>query len=80
MKQIVPAGVLELEPDHYYLLNPGAVGQPRDGDPRAAYALYWPDRRIVEYGRAEYDVAAAAAKIRAAGLPEGLADRLFVGA
>ena len=68
-----PAGTLELEPDHYYLVNPGSVGQPRDGDPRAAYALYFPERRTIEYRRAEYDVASAAAKIRAAGLPEHLA-------
>jgi diadenosine tetraphosphatase ApaH/serine/threonine PP2A family protein phosphatase len=79
-KRIVPPGTLELEPDHYYLINPGAVGQPRDGDPRAAYALYSPERRTIEYRRAEYDIASAAAKIRAAGLPEHLAARLFEGA
>jgi predicted phosphodiesterase len=79
-KRIVPAGTIELEPDHYYLVNPGAVGQPRDGDPRAAYALYFPERRTVEYRRAAYNVASAAAKIRAAGLPEHLAARLFEGA
>jgi predicted phosphodiesterase len=78
-KKIAP-GTIELEPDHYYLINPGSVGQPRDGDPRAAYALYSPERRIVEYRRAAYDVASAAAKIRAAGLPEHLAARLFEGA
>ena len=78
-RRIVPPGTLELEPDHYYLLNPGAVGQPRDGDPRAAYALYFPEQRMIEYRRAAYDVASAAAKIRAAGLPEHLAARLFEG-
>jgi predicted phosphodiesterase len=79
VKRIVPNGMLELEPDHLYLLNPGAVGQPRDGDPRAAYALYWPQERCVEYRRVPYDVQAAAAKIRAAGLPESLAARLSLG-
>jgi predicted phosphodiesterase len=80
IKRIVPGRVLELEPDHSYLLNPGAVGQPRDGDPRAAYALYSPRQRTLEYRRAEYDVATTAAKIRAAGLPDSLAARLHVGA
>ncbi len=80
IKRIVPARLLELEPDHFYLLNPGAVGQPRDGDPRAAYAIYSTEERTLEYRRAPYDVAKTAAKIRAAGLPESLAARLYVGA
>ncbi len=79
IKRIVPGRPLELEPDHFYLLNPGAVGQPRDGDPRAAYAVYSPGDRTVEYRRAEYDVAKTAAKIRAAGLPDSLAARLHMG-
>jgi len=78
-RRIVPQGTLELEPDHQYLLNPGAVGQPRDGDPRAAYAIYFPERHLVEFRRAAYDIDLAAAKIRAAGLPEHLAARLFEG-
>lgn len=78
-RRIIPPGTLELEPDHAYLLNPGAVGQPRDGDPRAAYALYFPEQRVVEFRRVPYDIASAAAKIRAAGLPEHLAARLFEG-
>jgi predicted phosphodiesterase len=80
VRRIVPGQLLELEPQHSYLLNPGAVGQPRDHDPRAAYALYSPENRTVEYRRAAYDVAQAAAKIRAAGLPDSLADRLHQGA
>jgi len=78
-KMLAAPGTLEIEPDHFYLINPGAVGQPRDGDPRAAYAIYHPERRLVEYRRAAYDIAGAAAKIRRAGLPEGLAARLFLG-
>jgi predicted phosphodiesterase len=70
---------VELEPDHLYLLNPGAVGQPRDGDPRAAYALFWPEKRLVEYRRVTYDIPQAAAKILAAGLPDTLAARLYEG-
>jgi diadenosine tetraphosphatase ApaH/serine/threonine PP2A family protein phosphatase len=79
-KRIAPYGVLQLEPDHWYLINPGSVGQPRDGDPRAAYAIYSPEQRTVEYRRTTYNIDQAAMKIRIAGLPEPLADRLFVGA
>jgi predicted phosphodiesterase len=71
--------VLELDPDTWYLVNPGSVGQPRDGDPRAAYVLYDPEARVVEYCRAAYDVGEAQRKIRAAGLPEILALRLETG-
>ena len=71
--------VLQLEPDYYYLINPGSVGQPRDGDPRAAYALYSPEDRTVEFRRVPYDIGKAAAKILQAGLPESLAMRLFDG-
>lgn len=77
--RIEPARMLELENNHFYLVNPGAVGQPRDGDPRAAYALYSPEERLVEYRRAPYDIAKAARKIRAAGLPDVLAARLYEG-
>ena len=78
VKTIVTA-TLELEADRFYLLNPGAVGQPRDGDPRAAYALYWPERGVVEYRRAGYDIDKAAGKILDAGLPEVLGARLYEG-
>lgn len=71
--------VLTLEHDVAYLLNPGSVGQPRDGDPRAAYLIYEPEERTVEYRRVEYYIAGAQAKIRAAGLPDLLADRLEFG-
>jgi diadenosine tetraphosphatase ApaH/serine/threonine PP2A family protein phosphatase len=71
--------VLELEPQSSYLINPGSVGQPRDGDPRASFAIYQPDARLVTLCRAEYDVAAAQRKIRQAGLPEMLALRLEAG-
>ncbi len=77
--RIAPLLTLEFEPDHAYLINPGSVGQPRDGDSRAAYALYSPEERIIEYCRAAYDIDAAAAKINAAGLPDSLAARLYQG-
>jgi predicted phosphodiesterase len=70
---------LEIEPHYFYLVNPGSVGQPRDGDPRAAYALYSPEEHAVEFCRVAYDVDRAAAKIRAAGLPEFFAARLYEG-
>lgn len=57
----------------------GAVGQPRDGNPAACYALLDTTRGEVAWQRVPYDIAAAAAKIRAAGLPASLADRLFLG-
>ena len=62
-----------------YFVNVGSVGQPRDGDPRAAYVLYDPLARTIRFRRVEYDVAAAQAKVREAGLPERLAERLAVG-
>jgi diadenosine tetraphosphatase ApaH/serine/threonine PP2A family protein phosphatase len=55
------------------------VGQPRDGDRRAAYVLYDSDAHRLSYHRVEYDVATAQQKIRDAGLPGILADRLGVG-
>ncbi len=71
---------LEFENDVLYLLNPGSVGQPRDGDPRAAYILYDSDDRELTYRRVTYDVAGAQARIRAEKLPDVLADRLAAGA
>ena len=61
------------------LINPGSVGQPRDRDPRAAFALYDTDAAEVVFRRTTYDVAGAQAAIRAAGLPARLADRLEAG-
>ena len=70
---------MEIDAECGYLVNPGSVGQPRDGDPRAAYALYDSGARMVAYCRARYDVSAAQGKIRQAGLPPILADRLSKG-
>ncbi len=71
--------VLELENDAVYFINPGSVGQPRDGDRRAAYAIYEPEAHVVTLYRAEYDIAAAQKKIVEAGLPRLLALRLESG-
>jgi predicted phosphodiesterase len=59
-----------------WLLNPGSVGQPRDGDPRAAWLLLDTRAWTAAFHRTEYDVAGAAAAIRAARLPDSLAERL----
>jgi len=69
----------QLERDTYFLINPGSIGQPRDGDPRAGFAIYDDESGVVRYFRVPYDVASAQAKIRAAGLPEILARRLGMG-
>lgn len=68
-----------LQPDTAYLINPGSIGQPRDHDPRAAYALYDSDQKLLTYRRVEYDVAKAQRRILASGLPEKLALRLSRG-
>jgi diadenosine tetraphosphatase ApaH/serine/threonine PP2A family protein phosphatase len=70
---------LALNPDDYYLINPGSVGQPRDSDPRAAYAVYDTEQRLIVYHRVEYDIPGAQKKILKAGLPELLAKRLETG-
>jgi predicted phosphodiesterase len=62
-----------------WLLNPGSIGQPRDGDPRAAWMVLDSSEWSAEYRRTDYDIAAAAAAIRAARLPESLAERLEYG-
>jgi predicted phosphodiesterase len=62
-----------------WLVNPGSVGQPRDGDPRAAWLELDTERWTARYHRTDYDVAGAAGAIRAAQLPESLAERLQYG-
>jgi predicted phosphodiesterase len=62
-----------------WLLNPGSVGQPRDGDPRAGWLLLDLDERKASFKRTAYDIAGAAASIRAARLPDSLAERLEYG-
>lgn len=73
---------LVLDAGQRLIVNPGSVGQPRDGDWRASYLLYDSDvgdAGILEHRRVEYDIATAQRKIRAAGLPESLASRLSRG-
>jgi diadenosine tetraphosphatase ApaH/serine/threonine PP2A family protein phosphatase len=71
---------MEIDPGCGYLINPGSVGQPRDGDPRAGYAIYDVEERAsVQYHRVAYDVEGAQKKIYNAGLPPYLAERLGMG-
>jgi len=77
---IASEGEVELEEGYRYLVNAGSVGQPRDGDWRAAFAVYDTEGfGKVELHRVEYDVHSATEKIIEVGLPSMLADRLFEG-
>lgn len=68
-----------VEPGRKYFVNVGSVGQSRDGVAKATYAIYDLDDNSIELRRLDYDIAATQAKIRAAGLPERLAERLALG-
>jgi len=70
---------IKIEPGNKYIVNVGSIGQPRDGDSRAAYAIYDDKAAVIEIKRAAYDINAAQQKIRDAGLPEWLASRLAEG-
>lgn len=72
-------GDIQLLKTHKYLINVGSVGQPRDGDPRAAYGIFDDSSMIYCQRRIEYDVQEAQKRILAAGLPEMLATRLGEG-
>lgn len=73
------AGEIPLEQGRRYIVNVGSVGQPRDRDPRAAYAVWDVDNRHVNIRRVSYDVATARRKIVEARLPRFLSDRLTIG-
>jgi len=68
-----------LESEGHYLINPGSVGQPRDGNPEAAYALFDGEEFSIHFKSVPYDVAGAQRRIIAAGLPPFLAERLAQG-
>jgi predicted phosphodiesterase len=72
----VPAESIAIEADAKYFINVGSVGQPRDGDWRACYAIYDVEHNLVVFRRVEYDIAKTQAKILAANLPAMLAERL----
>lgn len=74
-----PQTVYRIPPQARAILNPGAVGQPRDGDRQAAYAIFDPAARSFEVRRVPYDVAAVQRRVVEAGYPTSLADRLGQG-
>ncbi|HEY6917901.1 MAG TPA: metallophosphoesterase, partial [Tabrizicola sp.] len=79
-KQLFRAGLpIPLLPSRRWLAVVGSVGQPRDGVPQAAWAVVDMGNQELTFRRTAYDAAGAAAKVRAAGLPEELAVRLLVG-
>jgi diadenosine tetraphosphatase ApaH/serine/threonine PP2A family protein phosphatase len=75
---LAPGGT-EVELDGRWVLNPGSTGQPRDGDPRAAWLLLDLEQRRASFRRVAYPVKETQAELRAAGLPPGLAARLAFG-
>jgi diadenosine tetraphosphatase ApaH/serine/threonine PP2A family protein phosphatase len=75
----VPGVAIALSPLRQWLAIPGSAGQPRDGNPAACYAIFETDGSVLTYHRVPYDHQRAGAKIRAAGLPERLAERLVDG-
>ena len=70
---------LRVEPGRHYLLNPGSVGQPRDCDPRAAFAISDLEHETVEFWRVKYDIAAVQERMRDVDLPQPLVQRLVLG-
>jgi predicted phosphodiesterase len=69
----------KIESGRKYFINVGSVGQSRDGVPKATYVIYDMDEGSIELRRLDYEIAKTQAKIRAAGLPERLAERLALG-
>jgi diadenosine tetraphosphatase ApaH/serine/threonine PP2A family protein phosphatase len=74
-----PFAALRIELPRRYLLNPGSIGQPRDGDPRAAFAIADLEHQVIEFWRVPYDISAVQERMRAVHLPEALVQRLIVG-
>ena len=70
---------LHMESGTRYLLNPGSIGQPRDGDPRTAFAIVDLDQNVVEFWRVPYDIKAVQQRMIAAAAPEPLVLRLATG-
>ena len=79
LRQITPT-TIQLSREEHYLINPGSVGQPRDGNPEAAYAIFDDEEFSIRFKSAPYDVSGAQRRILAAGLPPYLAERLALGA
>ena len=78
-RRLTPGSRTPLEGSSRFFYNPGSVGQPRDGDKRAAYAIYDPERATLAHYRVDYDVKETQRRMRAARLPAGLVNRLSWG-
>jgi diadenosine tetraphosphatase ApaH/serine/threonine PP2A family protein phosphatase len=76
---VAPAGTVLEMAEGEWLVNPGSVGQPRDGDPRAAYLMLDTDEWTATFHRVEYPIDIAASAIVQAELPRQLAERLYFG-
>lgn len=74
--EMAAGGTIALKPGFQYIINPGSIGQPRDEDPRAAFAIYDTDAQTIEIRRVEYPITVTQDKMRSAGLPEPLITRL----
>jgi diadenosine tetraphosphatase ApaH/serine/threonine PP2A family protein phosphatase len=79
MRSLPPNQPVQLESGYRHMVNVGSVGQPRDGDPRAAFVVYDTENRTVELRRLTYPVESVQAKMQAAGLPRPLWERLAEG-
>lgn len=77
--QSITVQEFKLEEGWRYMLNPGSIGQPRDGDPRASFIIYDRDKKMVRFKRIKYNVRKAQEKIIQNGLPSFLAERLAYG-
>ncbi len=77
--QEIAAPQVDLSQEGHYLINPGSVGQPRDGRPEAAYAIFDDEKYSVHFKSVPYNVAGAQQRILSAGLPPYLAERLALG-
>lgn len=78
-ERLAPTDSRLFEPGEVLLINPGSVGQPRDGDPRAAFAIWDRQSNRLTFHRAEYDIETTLRAIRDVGLPDDLANRLEIG-
>jgi diadenosine tetraphosphatase ApaH/serine/threonine PP2A family protein phosphatase len=78
-KHMQTGGELTLDPEKRYIIDVGSVGQPRDLNPEASFVRYDSERNCVQWIRYDYPIAEVQRKMRAAGLPEYLADRLVLG-
>lgn len=78
-KHMQHGGELTLEPNKRYIIDVGSVGQPRDLNPQACFVWYDSERQVVRWNRYDYPIAEVQSKMRAAGLPAYLVDRLSVG-